>query len=74
MPSLQDIAGFVGAIVLAAYATGNIRLVEKTIFDLRKEVIQESRKPWGCPSIFNSRSCTLYEPNQYKKGLGSGRD
>ena len=57
MPSFKELATVTTVWVMFAFATGHRQWVYDSIGYLRQHAIQESRKSWGCPSIFDSHAC-----------------
>lgn len=38
----------------------------KMIVDLRGKALAGASSGWGCPSVFNEKSCTSYDSRRYK--------
>lgn len=60
MPSLKEAITAVVSLIAIAVWSGHRDLVWKTIAKTRVAAIKESRKPWGCPSIFDRNACTRW--------------
>ena len=58
LSAIKDLITVIGAITLLAYSTGQQEWLWKQIAVLRREALNESRKDWGCPSIFNKAACS----------------
>lgn len=57
LAAIKDIITVIAAVTLLAYSTGQQEWFWKQIAALRREALIESRKDWGCPSIFNKKAC-----------------
>jgi len=66
MFAFKELATAITVWVLLAFATGHRQWVYDGIAFVRKHAILEVRKPWICPSIFNPRACTEYDPRRYR--------
>lgn len=67
MPSFNEITASFVAFYLLAVTTGHSEWIWQSISYLRKVAITESKKDWGCPSIWNSKSaCSSYDSTRYK--------
>lgn len=57
LAALKDLITAIAAVTLLAYSTGQQKWLWKQIAILRREALVESRKDWGCPSIFRRSAC-----------------
>ena len=67
MPSFSEIIGVIVTFIVLSTAAGRGDLVWKTIGEMRKAAIVNTRADWGCPSVFNKKTaCNSYDPARYK--------
>lgn len=63
LAALKDLITAIAAVTLLVYSTGQQEWLWKQIATLRRDVLSEARKDWGCPSIFNNGACKNVEKN-----------
>lgn len=59
-------AGVIALFYLSMMVTGHGPEFWQAVKWMKKHVISESKKDWGCPSIFNKGACNSYDPSRYK--------
>lgn len=57
MPSFKEAIGVITTLIILATASGHGDKVWPTLIKFRFYVLKESKKDWGCPSIFNKSAC-----------------
>lgn len=69
LSALKDLIVLVSTIVAFAYSTGQQKWLWQQIAIVRREAIAGSQADWGCPSIFDKRSC-----HEKRTNGGAGSD
>ncbi len=57
MPSFKEVVVVITTFVVLATASGRGDLVFGSLMKLRYHALRESKKDWGCPSIFSKNVC-----------------
>ena len=57
LAALKEIILLVASIAVIAHATGQREWLWRQIATIRHAALVETKKDWGCPSIFNKDSC-----------------
>jgi hypothetical protein len=66
MPSFSETIGVIATFIVLSTAAGHGDVVWKTIAEIRRVAITNSRQDFGCPSIFNKGACKSYDPKRYR--------
>lgn len=66
--ALKELMLLVATIVVVAHATEQREWLWRQIATVRHTALAESKKDWGCPSIFNKSACRMlpasYHPHR----------
>lgn len=65
MPFFKEAVAVITTFVVLATASGRGDLVRDNLIKLRQHVLKETKKDWGCPSIFNKKACTIKDTVSY---------
>lgn len=57
LAALKEFILIIASIVVIAYATGQREWLWRQIATVRHVALTETKKDWGCPSIFNKSAC-----------------
>lgn len=57
LASLKELILIVAAAAVVAQATGQVSWLWKQIAMVRQVALDEAKKDWGCPSIFDKLAC-----------------
>ncbi len=57
LAALKELMLLIATIVVIAHATGNREWLWRQIASVRQAALVETKKDWGCPSIFNKSAC-----------------
>ncbi len=57
MPSFKEMIAVLTTFVVLSTAAGKGEWVWKSLVWFRLYTLQETKKDWGCPSIFNKNAC-----------------
>lgn len=57
LAALKEIILLIASIVVIAQATGQREWLWRQIATIRHAALVETKKDWGCPSIFNKSAC-----------------
>lgn len=55
--ALKELLLLIASIVVVADATGQREWLWRQIASVRQTALVETKKDWGCPSIFNRSAC-----------------
>lgn len=57
LAALKELMLIIASIVVVAHATGQRDWLWRQIASVRHAALVETKKDWGCPSIFNKSTC-----------------
>jgi len=57
LAALKETILIIASIVVIAHATGQQEWLWRQIATIRHAALVETKKDWGCPSIFNKSAC-----------------
>lgn len=57
LAALKEITLLIASIVVIAHASGQREWLWRQITTIRHAALLETKKDWGCPSIFNKSAC-----------------
>lgn len=66
MPSFNEAVGVIVTLIVLTVASGRGEFIWKAIGEVRRVAMINSRKDWGCPSIFDKGVCGNFEKTALK--------
>ena len=66
MLSFSEIMGVIVTFIVLTTASGHGEVVWIVIAEVRHVAITNAKSDFGCPSVFNKKACTSYNPGRYR--------
>jgi hypothetical protein len=63
--SLETLLKAFIAFYIACACVGRADIPLRLVTELRVKALSEAQSGWGCPSVFNGRACSEYDPRKY---------